>query len=818
MMKVLKFGGSSVGSTDSISRLMKILKDLDNPLERPIIVLSAMQGVTNLLSKMAEDAANGISFSSELTELEHLHFNVVKKLMTVRSQNPVFTQLKIYFNELEDLLQGVFTLQELSLQTKDRILSYGERCSVLLVSHIAAQYFPATFAVDATQLIKTDSSYGNARVNINESEDLIKSFVEEHPGEMLFVTGFIGSNIEGKITTLGRGGSDYTAAIFGSALNAERVEIWTDVDGMLTADPRIVKKAFSLPVLSYTEAMELSYFGAKVIYPPTMMPAFLKDIPIVIKNSFNPAFEGTLIQRDSGHSNFPIKGISSINHVSVLNLSGSGMIGKAGFSGKLFTLLAQNHINVILITQSSSEHSITFAVHPEDALAAKKIIESEFELEIAAEKINVPELEEDLSILAIVGEKMKQTPGMSGKLFYALGRNGINVRAIAQGSSEYNISVIISQNDLSKALNAVHDAFFSVLKTTLHVFCLGTGNISSTLFDQIQKQHSFLQENNDIELKMIGISNSRKMHFDLNGIDLDTWRQTLDLEGKVADLKEFIEEMKALNLPNCVLLDNTASEAPIHYYEDVFSSNISLVTCNKLANSGPFKRYRSLRECARKHGVDFFYETNVGAGLPIVRTLKDLMTSGDRIISIEAILSGTISYIFNNYQGDKTFYEVVKTAQELGFTEPDPRDDLKGSDFMRKFLILARDSGLALEPEDIVLENILPDNCINASSVEEFYAELEASESHFKVFKDQAASENKAIRYIGKLENGCVNISLVLVDNSHPFYTLSGSDNIISFKTDRYLQRPLVVKGPGAGAEVTAAGVFAELVNVGHNA
>lgn len=817
-MKVLKFGGSSVGSVESISRLMKILKDIDSLEERPIIVLSAMQGVTNLLSKMAEGAAVGINFASDLTALESLHFNVVKQLIAVRGQNPVYTQLKIYLNELEDLLQGVFTLQELSLQTKDRILSYGERCSVLLVSHVAAQYFPDTMVVDASDLIKTDSSFGNARVKALESGNLIRAFRENNPGKMFFVTGFIGSNAAGKITTLGRGGSDYTAAIFGAALDAEQVEIWTDVDGMLTADPRIVKKAFSLPVLSYTEAMELSYFGAKVIYPPTMMPAFLKDIPIIIKNSFNPAFAGTVIQRDSGHSIFPIKGISSIDRVSILNLSGSGMIGKAGFSGKLFTLLAQNSINVILITQSSSEHSITFAVHPEDALQAKRIIESEFELEIAAEKINVPELEENLSVLAIVGEKMKQTPGISGKLFYAMGRNGINVRAIAQGSSEYNISVIISHTDLSKALNAVHDAFFSVLKTTLHVFCLGTGNISSTLFNQIQKQHLFLQENNDIELKMIGMSNSRKMYFDADGIDLGNWKDTLEGEGEKANLESFISRMKDFNLPNCVLLDNTASEAPVRFYEDVFSSNISLVTCNKLANSGKYERYRSLRECARRHGVDFFYETNVGAGLPIVRTLKDLMTSGDQIISIEAILSGTISYIFNNYHGDKTFYEVVKTAQELGFTEPDPRDDLKGSDFMRKFLILARDSGLILEPEDIQLENILPENCINASSVDDFYAELKASEDHFKALKDKAAAENKAIRYIGKLENGKVNISLALVDSNHPFFTLSGSDNIISFTTERYFHRPLVVKGPGAGAEVTAAGVFAELVNVGHNA
>jgi len=815
---VLKFGGSSVGSVESIDRLMHILKSIDSPKSRPVIVLSAMQGVTNALTSMAESAAAGASFSSELSALETLHYSVVKKLIAVKDQNPVFSQLKIYFNELEDLLQGVHSLQELSLQTKDRILSFGERCSVLLVCHVAAQHFSDTMMVDATRLVRTNSNFGNARVDFETSERLISTYVAQHPGKMLFVTGFIAANEEGKITTLGRGGSDFTAAIFGSALNAERVEIWTDVDGMLTADPRIVRKAFSLPVLSYTEAMELSYFGAKVIYPPTMMPAFLKNIPIVIKNSFNPGFEGTLIQRESGFSSFPIKGISSINQVSVINLTGSGMIGRAGFSGKLFTLLAQNQINVILITQSSSEHSISFAVHPEDAGTAKRLIENEFELEIAAEKLNAPELEEDLSILAIVGEKMKHTPGMSGKLFYALGRNGINVRAIAQGSSEYNISVIIAQTDLSKALNAVHDAFFSSLKTTLHVFCLGTGNISSTLFRQIQKQHRFLQDNNDIELKVIGISNSRKMHFDADGINLNSWSETLDTSGVSADLKEFIQTMKTMNLPNCVLLDNTASDAPVQYYEDAFRANISLVTCNKLANSGPYRRYRSLRDTARKYGVDFFYETNVGAGLPIVRTLKDLMTSGDRIISIEAILSGTISYIFNNYQGDKTFFEVVKEAQALGFTEPDPRDDLRGSDFMRKFLILARDSGLELEPEDIELENILPDNCIHAASVEQFYQELADSEDHFKRLKDQATRENKAIRYIGKLEEGKVAIRLALVDSEHPFYSLSESDNVISFVTERYSNRPLVVKGPGAGAEVTAAGVFAELVNVGHNA
>jgi aspartokinase/homoserine dehydrogenase 1 len=774
-----------------------------------------MNGVTNLLTSLAENAAAGQDFDKSLQELEANHFVIVKTLLDVRCQNPVLTQLKIYFNELEELLQSVYSLRELSFQSKDLIISYGERCSTFMISKIAEQFFPESKYVDARELLKTDNRFGNAQVNLALTEGLIKEFVNNNLDKMLFVTGFIGSDEKGRTTSLGRGGSDYTAAIFGSVLNAERIEIWTDVEGMLTADPRIVKKAFPLPVLSYTEAMELSYFGAKVIYPPTMVPAFLKRIPIIIRNTFNPAFSGTVIQYDSGNSEYPIKGISSINSVSVLNLSGSGMIGKAGFSGRLFTLLARKQINVILITQSSSEHSITFAVHPRDAIRAKRLIEQEFELELDAKKLLPLEIEDELSVLAIVGENMKQTPGMSGKLFYALGRNGINVRAIAQGSSEYNISVIISQKDLSKALNAVHDAFFAELKKTLHVFCLGTGNIGGTLFKQIKTQHGFLQENNDLEIKIVGISNSRKMLIDVEGVDLNEWREALDQKGMAADLSSFISQMKELNLPNCVFIDNTASESPTQYYEDIFRSSISIVTCNKIANSGSFKQYKTLRDTARNFGVDFYYETNVGAGLPIVRTLKDLMMSGDRIIRIEAILSGTISYIFNNFNGESSFHDVVLKAQKLGFTEPDPRDDLKGTDFMRKMLILARDAGYALEATDVKLDAILPQACIDAPNVEAFYEELKNAEDHFNQLKDVAAKEKKALRYIGILENGKVEINLEMVDENHPFYTLSGSDNIISFTTERYIDRPLVVKGPGAGAEVTAAGVFAELVNVG---
>ncbi|MFD2161946.1 bifunctional aspartate kinase/homoserine dehydrogenase I [Paradesertivirga mongoliensis] len=814
-MKVLKFGGTSVGSVESIRTLIEILKREKSERQSPVVVLSAMSGVTNLLVSMADKAARGEEVSAYLTELENRHFDVVKALLDVPRQNPVFTKLKLFFNQLEDLLQGISSLQELTPKTRDLVLSYGERCSTLMVSKIAEQELGEAVFADASELIKTDSSYGNARIQTEISEMLIRNFYEANSGKLIFVTGFIASNDEGKITTLGRGGSDYTAAIIGSALNAEEIEIWTDVNGMMTADPRMVKKAFPLKELSYTEAMELSYFGAKVIYPPTMIPAFLKKIPIVIRNTFEPDFKGTVIRHDCREADHPIKGISSINDISVLNLQGSGMVGKAGFSGRLFSLLSREQINIILITQSSSEHSITFAVHPADAVKAKRLIEQEFELELDAKKVEAPVIEEDLAALAIVGENMKETPGISGTLFHALGRNGVNVRAIAQGSSEYNISVIISSHDLEKALNAVHDAFYTDLKKNLNIFCLGTGNIGSTLFRQIQEHCEFLQLQNGVTINVVGITNSRQMVFNPDGIALSKWNEVLEKEGEPADLALFVARMKEMNLPNAIFVDNTASLKPIAVYEDVFKSNISVVTCNKIGNSSSYSQYKNFKELSQLHGVDFYYETNVGAGLPIVRTLKDLMISGDRVIRIEAILSGTISFIFNNFKGDLTFHDVVKQAQEKGYTEPDPRDDLSGTDFMRKMLILARDAGNQLEPDEVKIESMLPEACLKAASVEDFYTELKNHNDFFEKLKAEAVSNGKVLRYIGMLEDGQVSISLQMVDENHPFYMLSGSDNIISFTTDRYRERPLVVKGPGAGAEVTAAGVFADIVNVG---
>ncbi|MFB9841051.1 bifunctional aspartate kinase/homoserine dehydrogenase I [Mucilaginibacter ginsenosidivorans] len=816
-MKILKFGGTSVGSAQSIGTVIDILKKEHGSGEKPVVVLSAMSGVTNLLSAMAEKAANGEDFTAQLAELETRHFEMVRTLLAVQHQNPAFTRLKINFNHLEELLQGVSTLRELTPKTRDLILSYGERCSTLMISKMAAQYFPESLFVDASELIKTDNEFGNAKVNMELTELLIKGFINENPGKMLFVTGFIASNDANQITTLGRGGSDYTAAIFGSALNASEIQIWTDVNGMMTADPRMVKKAFSLPELTYTEAMELSYFGAKVIYPPTMIPAFMKQIPIVIKNTFDVDFEGTVIQHHCKPSNLPIKGISSINDISIINVEGSGMVGKSGFSGRLFSLLAREQINIILITQSSSEHSITFAVSPADSEKARRVIGQEFELELLANKLEQPEIEKELAILAIVGENMKQTPGISGKLFHALGRNGVNVRAIAQGSSEYNISVIISKPDLAKALNAVHDAFFVQLNKTLHAFCLGTGNIGTTLFRQLNEHSEHLQINNGIQVKIAGISNTRKMLFNADGLSLDKWQDELQASNQKADLAGFIAQMKEMNLPNCVFIDNTASPQPIKFYEDIFKSNISVVTCNKIGNSASYDQYRMFRDTARQHGVDFFYETNVGAGLPIIRTLKDLMSSGDRVKRIEAILSGTISFIFNHFKGSANFHDVVKLAQDKGYTEPDPRDDLKGTDFMRKMLILARDAGYEMEATDVHIESMLPKSCLEAATVDDFYKALQEEDAYFTIMKQQAEAEGKALRYIGKLEDGKASITLQLVDENHPFYMMSGSDNIISFTTDRYKDRPLVVKGPGAGAEVTAAGVFADLINVGAN-
>jgi bifunctional aspartokinase / homoserine dehydrogenase 1 len=814
-MKVLKFGGTSVGSIEALRMLLEIVDKSRLSGEQPTLVCSAMSGVTNSLTQMADKATLGESYQDDLDALATKHIAVIKHFLNESDASINAVRKMIW--ELSTILQGVKALGELSLRTLDRIMAYGEQLSCSIVAFILREKTGFGMYTDARQLIITDSSFGNAVVSDNISRTNIINWHKKLGNEIPVITGFISATEKGDTTTLGRGGSDYTAALIGAALDAQEIQIWTDVNGFMTADPRLVKNAFTLSRLSYKEAMELSYFGAKVIYPPSLIPAIMRNIPILIKNTFNSEHAGTYILPEA----FPndngtlIKGISSISQVSLVNVEGSGMVGLKGFGGRLFRALADTGINIILITQASSEHSISFAIKPADTQAALNAINNEFALELLANIIEQPKAFTQLSILAVVGENMRHTKGLSGKLFQSLGRSGVNVVAIAQGSSELNISVVIAADDLAKALNSVHDSLFLSPVKTLHLFCAGTGNIGSEMFSQLHKSQQQLVDNHQLHFKVMGIINSRKMIVSSNdGIYLANWNEELFLNGEKSDADKFIGEIEKLNLPGSIFVDNTSNQDLAMKYGRLFSQNVSVVACNKHAASGPYQYYQQLKSLARKNGVDFFYETNVGAGLPIIKTMNDLLISGDRIVKTEAILSGTISYIFNNYSCSRTFAEVVREAQQNGFTEPDPRDDLNGMDFSRKMLILARETGLALEIQDVKIDSILPQNCIEADSTEAFYQELEKSEPFFESLKNKALQEKKLLRYIGTIADGQIQIRLSLVDISHPFYGLTGSDNIISFTTLRYKNNPLVVKGPGAGAGVTAAGVFADILRV----
>nr|MCU0390614.1 bifunctional aspartate kinase/homoserine dehydrogenase I [Thermoflexibacter sp.] len=667
--------------------------------------------------------------------------------------------------------------------------------------------------LDTRKVIKTNSNFTNAAVDFSITDKLIQDYILQNPA-LQIATGFIGSNAEGVTTTLGRGGSDYTVSIFGAALSASEIEIWTDVDGVMTADPRKVAQAFSVPTLTYEEAMELSHFGAKVIYPPTMVPALKKNIPILIRNTFNPVFKGSIIYNQSSNDGKAVKGITSISNIALLRVQGSGMVGVAGVSGRLFSALAKESISLILITQASSEHSICFAVKPEEAPMAVKLINEEFALEIQRSEIDKVVAEYELSIVAIVGENMKKTSGVAGKMFQSLGKNGINITAIAQGSSELNISVVIRKEDEIKALRALHQAFFLSDTKVINVFIVGVGLIGSTLLKQVEEQKSYLLNEYNIDFKIIALANSRKKIFDANGIDLSLWKDRLHNSVENMSIETFIQEMEQLNLPNSVFIDNTASPLIANFYDKILSASISIVTPNKIASSSGYKQYRTLKELAKKHDVVYLYETNVGAALPVISTLQDLVNSGDRIMKIEAVLSGTLSFIFNTFDKTRKFSAVVKEAKLKGFTEPDPREDLSCSDVARKILILTRECGYAMESTDVVIHGFIPENCLNAPSVEDFFIELEKSDAYFEEIRDKAEKEGKVLRCIARFENGKADIALQSVSREHPFYQLSGSDNIIAFTTARYPERPLLVKGAGAGAEVTAAGVFADMIRI----
>ncbi len=814
-MKVLKFGGSSVGTPDRIRGLVDILLRNYRQGERFAVVFSAFSGVTDALISMGHRASAGEeSYLDVYEQVRQRHLDATYHLLRDSLLQETIPVLENNFEVLKSLLYGVFLVREASPRTLDYVISFGERSSSYIIAQVMRQSgMPAAY-LDARKIIKTDNNFGNAQVNFELTNEYIVNHFNQNP-EIQVVTGFIGSTKKGLTSTLGRGGSDYTAAILGAALDASIIEIWTDVDGVLSADPRKVKKAFTMPTLSYAEAMEMSHFGAKVIYPPTIQPALAKKIPLAIRNTFNPDFTGTLVSDTSDPGTLPVKGLSSINEVALLTLQGSGMIGVPGTASRLFSALADAGINIILITQGSSEHSISFAIPPQLASKARKLVEKAFSQEIARGWTDPVKVETGLSVIAVIGENMRYRPGIAGQLFQSLGKNGINVVAIAQGSSELNISIVVSRDDEAKALNTLHEAFFLSDTQDVHLFMAGTGLIGGTLLNQLYQQAGYLREKKSMVIKVVGLTNSRKMMFNSDGISLEHWRAQLDESATPSNLADFVRHMKNLNLPNTIFVDNTAGDKVCAYYPAILDASISISTPNKIAASSPYEHYRQLKGTAAKRGVFFEYETNVGAGLPVISVLRDLLDSGDHILRLEGVLSGTLSYIFNTFKEGIRFSETVKQAMALGYTEPDPREDLSCADVRRKLLILARETGLPLEAEDIEIRPLLPEACAKAASVPAFLAELALADDYFAHLRRAAEQEQAVLRMVARIEpGGKASIGLESVDATHPFYGLSGSDNMIVFTTARYRERPLVVRGPGAGAEVTAAGVFAEIIKI----
>ena len=815
-MKVLKFGGTSVKNAENINKVIDILEDKINRGEEIAVVCSALGGITDLLIKMSELAANAKDeYIAYYHQFRDRHESTAKALLGDEHYMQIAEELDQNYSVLKDLLKGIFLVREVSNRTMDYVLSFGERNSNFLVANALQKRGISADYLDARKIIVTNKEFGSAKVDF----DITNKNIQDHfaqTSHLQIITGFIASDKGGLTTTLGRGGSDYTAAILAGALNASDLEIWTDVNGVLTSDPRKVKKAFTVDRLSYAEAMEMSHFGAKVIYPPTIQPAMSKGIPIFIKNTFNPSHPGTKIHTNTDE-NFrsPIKGISALSNIALLNLEGSGMMGTPGISGRLFSTLAKEKINVILITQASSEHSISFAIANKDANNAKELLEEEFQKEIENKNIAPIVVDQNQVIIAVIGEKMKSVPGIAGNLFNSLGKNGINVSAIAQGSSELNISFVIDKDDQSKALNLIHDSFFLSDQKSINIFSVGVGLIGGTLLSQIEDQKEYLKNDMSLELKIAGLSNSRKMHFDADGINLDSWRTDIEASESKADVKEFVNTMVSMNLPNTIFVDNTASGDVPNYYKEILEANISIVTPNKVATSSSYAHYLDLKDTAKKHNVQFLYETNVGAGLPVISTLQGLINSGDKIEKIEAVVSGSLSYIFNNFDGSVPFSDLVMEAKKLGYTEPDPRDDLSGSDVRRKIIILTREAGIAIEPEDVLLDPILPKACIEADGVDAFFDALVAENDYFDQLIKDAKSNGKVLRFVASMSNGKAKISLQQVGPENPFYSLQMSDNMIVFTTKRYSDRPLIVRGPGAGAEVTAGGVFSDIIAIG---
>jgi bifunctional aspartokinase / homoserine dehydrogenase 1 len=816
-MRIMKFGGSSVGTPDRVKSVLGIVSRAQRRHRNIVVVLSAFAGVTDQLIAISRTAARGDrKYLSGVLALRRRHMEAIARLLPARRRKKIDAFVKERITDLTDVLHGVFYTKELTDRTLDYVMSFGE----VLSASIAAEALNAKGVrcqyVDSRQLIKADESFGAGRVKYELTYRNIRSYFRTHRG--LQVTGgFVASTTDNDTITLGRGGSDLTASIFGASLHAPEIEIWTDVDGVMTADPRKVEKAFSIKKMTFEEAMEMSHFGAKVIHPPTMQPALDKNIPLRIKNTFNPGFPGTIVGRRDTSGRLPIKGISSIDDISLLRIQGSGMAAISGIGQRVFSVLARKNITVLMVTQASSEHSLCLAILPHSAPVAKLALEEELKYEIRDHQIDRVVVEGNLSAVAVVGENMRKTVGVSGKLFQALGKNGINVVAIAQGSSELNISTIVGRADESKALNALHDEFFLSGTTSLNLFIVGTGLIGGTLLRQIVQQRDVLLRKQALDIRVQAIANSRQMLFDGSDSLPAHWHERLSSSGTAMTLDEFIRRMKRMNLPNSVFVDCTASDAVVGRYADILESSISIVTPNKKANAGKRALYDRLHRASLKRNVRFLYETNVGAGLPIINTMSDLVAGGDRIERIDGVLSGTLSYLFNSFTAGRAFSDIVLEAKRLGYTEPDPRDDLNGLDVGRKLLILAREAGYPLDLTDIRVKSLLPPSLLKCRTPGEFLRKLPSLNAAYAHAREAAEKKGKVLRYLASLAGGKAEVALQQVGPDHPCYALSGSDIIIALTTRNCRDHPIVIKGPGAGAEVTATGVLADIIRIAHS-
>lgn len=808
-MKVLKFGGSSVSNSENIKKVVSIISEASKK-DQLIIVVSAFGKTTNKIIEATSKAKNkDKTYKDALSEIEVHHIQVIKDLFPVTLQSSIISRTKQICNNLEILCEGCFLLEELTEKTLAITSSFGEQLSSFIISEFAKLTLDASHK-NSQDLIITDNVYNNAQVDFKLTNKNCTEYFANHAKRVTILGGFIAKSKEGEPTVLGRDGSDYSAAIYAAAIQAKELQIWTDINGMYTANPNLVKNAKSITHISYKEAMEMSHFGAKVIYPPTIQPVMDKNIPIIIKSTFDHTSSGTLINNKPDNTAI-VKGITHIEKIALLTIEGSGLIGVTGFSKRLFEALATNNINIILITQASSEHSICIAVFEDKSELAVDAIHNCFAQEISQNKVNTVCIEKDLSILALVGDNMKSQKGLSGELFSTLGKNNINIRAIAQGASEKNISVVIASKDVEKGLNCLHKRFFEPNKKEIHLFITGVGNVGSKLIEQVEKQQGFLNKNHDLNIKVVGICNSKKMVFDSNGIDLSSWKTTLQ-NGDTTNQELFYKTTVDLNLPNSIFIDNTANNLIPSFYKKYLNNKLGVVTCNKIACSSEIEIYNELKEIAQLNKVPFLYETNVGAGLPIIDTIKNCIMTGDSILKIEAVLSGSLNFIFNNYNEQTNFYEVVQLAQEKGYTEPDPKIDLSGIDVARKILILARESNYKMNLKDIVNNSFLSKKSLESDNNIDFYNALKEQEVSFKKLLLSAQEKNCRLKYVAEFSNGKASVGLKEVATDHPFYNLEGSDNIVLLYTERYPDNPLQIKGAGAGADVTASGLFSDIL------